>query len=183
MTKKIIGAVIATMLSICFFLPGVVLASEYLHKLQAKNMDVYWEIDGDQIHVKLSAKTTGWVAIGFDPEKAMQGANIIIGAVKNGKVKIEDHYGDRKRGHSTDKKLGGDNHILNPQGMEEDGITTITFSFPLDSGDKWDKPIDPAKPSRIMIAYGSGRDSFKSGHSYRAVYDINYTTGETTKIK
>ncbi len=169
--------------AVLILIPGAVLASEYDHKLQVKNMDVHWSIDGDKIHVKLSAKTKGWVAIGFDPEKAMQGANIIIGAVKNGKVKIEDHYGDRKRGHSKDEKLGGENHVLDPKGSEEDGITTITFTLPLDSGDKWDKPIDPSKLSRIMIAYGSGRDSFKAGHSYRGVYDINYTTGETKKIK
>ncbi len=67
------------------------LASEYDHKLDTDKMDVFWRIDGDKIHVKLAAKTSGWVAIGFDPEKAMQGANIIIGAVKKGKVRIEDH--------------------------------------------------------------------------------------------
>jgi hypothetical protein len=158
-------------------------ASEYDHTLKVKNMDVFWRIDGDLIHVKLSAKTTGWVAIGFEPEKAMQGANIIIGAVKNGKVRIEDHYGDRKRGHSKDEKLGGENHVLNPQGMEEDGVTSISFSLPLDTGDKWDKAIDPSKAGRIMLAYGRGRDSFKAGHAWRGVYDINYSTGETTKIK
>lgn len=162
---------------------GTAMAGDYDHTLEAKDMKVFWKVDGDQIHVKLTAPTEGWVAIGFDPEKAMQGANIIIGAVKKGKVKIEDHYGDRKRGHSPDEKLGGKNNVLNPEGMEEDGVTTISFSLALEAGDKWDKSIDPAKPSRIMVAYGTGRDSFKSGHKYRGVYDINYTTGETKKIK
>jgi hypothetical protein len=163
--------------------PVWVSAMDYQHKLEAKNMDVFWTIEKDQIHVKLSARTTGWVAIGFDPEKAMQGANIIIGAVKKGKVRIEDHYGDRKRGHSLDKKLGGENHVLNPQGTEADGVTTISFTLALDTGDKWDKPINPQGTSRMMIAYGAGRDSFTARHAYRSVYDINYTTGETKKIK
>jgi len=162
---------------------GGAVASEYDHKLDVEKMDVFWRIDGDKIHVKLSARTTGWVAIGFDPEKAMQGADIIIGAVKKGKVRIEDHYGDRKRGHKADKKLGGANHVLDPKGMEENGVTTITFSLALDSGDQWDKPIDPSKWSRIMIAYGRGRDSFKAGHAWRGVYEVNYTTGESKKIK
>ncbi len=171
----------AVILSLLF--AGPVAASEYDHKLDIDKMDVFWSIEGDKIHVKLSAKTTGWVAIGFDPEKAMQGADIIIGAVKKGKVTIEDHYGDRKRSHKSDEKLGGENHVLDPAGMEENGVTTISFTLALDSGDKWDKPIDPAKMSRIMIAYGSGRDSFKAGHAWRGVYDINYTTGESKKIK
>ncbi|MCG8637388.1 MAG: DOMON domain-containing protein [Desulfobacterales bacterium] len=169
--------------AVFILLPGAAAASDYAHTFQVKNMDVHWSIDNDKIHVKLSAKTTGWVAIGFDPEKAMLGADIIIGAVKKGKVKIEDHYGDRKRAHSKDKKLGGENNVMDPKGMEEDGITTISFTRALDTGDKWDKPIDPSKLSRIMIAYGSGRDSFKAGHAYRGVYDVNFTTGETTKIK
>jgi hypothetical protein len=169
--------------AICLLFPAFSMANEYPHKLEAKNMTVSWRIDKEQIHVKLTAKTTGWVAIGFDPEKAMQGADIIIGAVKKGKVKIEDHYADRKRGHSPDKKLGGENHVLNPAGEEADGVTTISFSRALDTGDKWDKPIVAQGTSRIMIAYGSGRDSFKAGHKYRGIYDINYSTGETKKIK
>jgi hypothetical protein len=169
--------------AICVLFPAYVFAMEYQHKFEADDMEVFWTIDKEQIHVKLTAKTTGWVAIGFDPESAMQGANIIIGAVKNGKVKIEDHYGDRKRGHSPDEKLGGENHVLNPAGEEADGVTTISFSLALDSGDKWDKAIVAQGTSRIMVAYGSGRDSFKAGHKYRGVYDINYSTGETKKIK
>lgn len=169
--------------AICLIFPAFAGADEYAHKLEAKDMTVFWRIDKEQIHVKLVAKTTGWVAIGFDPENAMQGADIIIGAVKNGKVKIEDHYGDRKRGHSPDEKLGGENHVLNPAGEEADDVTTISFSRALESGDKWDKPIAAQGTSRIMIAYGSGQDSFKAGHQYRGIYDINYSTGETKKIK
>lgn len=175
-------AVLSIVFSFIFFSGGV-WASEYDHKLDIKNMDVFWKIEGDKIHVKLAAKTTGWVAIGFDPEKAMQGANIVIGAVKKGKVRIEDHYGDRKRNHKSDEKLGGKNHVLNPKGMEKDGVTTISFTLPLDSGEKWDKPIDPSKTSRIMLAFGAGRDSFRAAHVWRGVYDVNYSTGESKKIK
>jgi len=136
-----------------------------------------------QIHVEMAAKTTGWVAVGFDPEKAMSGANIIIGAVKKGKFKVEDHYADRKRGHSNDKKFGGKNDVLNPSGSEENGITTISFSFPLDTGDKYDKPINPAGMTKIMLAYGAGKDSFKNRHPFRTIYEINLSTGENKKIK
>lgn len=163
--------------------PGFAADMDYLHKLEVKNMQFSWTIEGDKIHVKLSAKTTGWVAVGFDPEKDMGGANIIIGAVKGGKFKIEDHYANRSRGHSSDEKLGGKNDVLNPSGSEENGVTTISFTLPLDTGDKFDKPIDPAKTSKVMLAYGSGRDSFKARHPFRTTYEINFLTGETKKIK
>lgn len=168
---------------ILILFPCAALASDYDHMLQAKDMEVHWRLDGAQIHIKLSAVTTGWVGMGFDPENLMQGADIIIGAVKKGQVRIEDHYGDRKRGHASDTKLGGKSHVLNPQGMEKDGITTISFTLPLEAGEKWDKAIDPAKMSRIMVGYGSGADSFRAGHKYRGVYDVNFSTGETKKVK
>ncbi|WP_299983904.1 DOMON domain-containing protein [Desulfobacula sp.] len=182
MMKKFLF-IISIIAFLFFSIPLSLPAMEYEHTLEAKNMQFSWTIEGDQIHVKLSAKTTGWASIGFDPEKAMLGANIIIGAVEKGKFKIEDHYADRKRGHSSDEKLGGRNDVLNPSGSEEDGVTTISFTLPLDTGDKYDKPINPTGISRIMFAYGAGKDSFKNRHSYRTIYEINLSTGENKKIK
>lgn len=164
-------------------LPVAVSAMDYKHTLKAGDMTFSWSLDSDKIHVQLVAKTTGWVAVGFDPENAMQGANIIIGAVKNGKFKVEDHYGDRKRGHSSDKKLGGTNDVLDPSGSEADGVTTISFSFPLTTDDKYDKPVVTQGVSKVMLAYGAGKDSFKNRHPFRTIYEINLSTGENKKLK
>ncbi|MFH2091476.1 MAG: DOMON domain-containing protein [Pseudomonadota bacterium] len=180
--KKIGSIWMAVFLSMVLFLFSAS-AMEYQHKLEVKNMQFSWTVEGENIHVMLSAETTGWVAIGFDPEDAMQGANIIIGAVKDGQFKVEDHYGDRKRGHTSDEELGGKNNVLNPSGTEEGGITTISFTLPLKADEKWDKPINSSGITRIMLAYGAGQDSFKSRHPYRTVYDIDLSTGESKKIK
>lgn len=165
------------------FIPLTASAGDYQHMLEAKNMRFSWTLAGDQILVELRAKTTGWVAVGFDPDNVMQGANIVIGAVKKGKFRVEDHFGDRKRGHSSDEKLGGKNDVMNPSGSEADGITTIAFSFPLKTDDKYDKPIKTDGPVRIILAYGAGKDSFKTRHPYRSVYEVNLSTGENRKIK
>ena len=158
-------------------------AGAYDHLLTAENMTVQWRVDQTMIHLKLTAPTQGWVSIGFGPEDAMKGADIIIGAVKKGKVKIVDHYGDKKRGHASDKKLGGKDHVLNPQGSEADGTTSIWFSLSLDSDEKWDKSIDVTRMYPIMLAYGSGADSFRRGHAWRGVYEVNFTSGESKKVK
>ena len=158
-------------------------AMEYQHKLEAVNMKFLWTVDGDQIHIKLSGKTTSWVGIGFNPEKAMSGANIIIGAVKNGKFKVEDHFADRKTAHTKDEKLGGVNNVLNPYGVEVDGITTVSFTFPLDTGDKYDTPIPLNTFCKVMLAIGEGKDSFKTRHPFRNIYEVNLSTGENKKIK
>jgi len=170
-------------LAAAFLFPAGLFAADFAHTLEAKNMTVSWTLEGDQVHMQLSAKTTGWVAIGIDPENAMGGADIIMGAVKNGKVKIVDHYADAKRGHSPDDRLGGSNHVINPEGSETDGVTTISFTLAVAAAEEWDKPIHTDKMTRTMIAYGTGRDSFRTTHRYRAVYDINFATGEAVKVK
>lgn len=158
-------------------------AADYQYTLEAKDISFSWSIEGQDIKVKLSAKTEGWVGIGFDPVDAMEGANIIIGMVKDGEVKIEDHFGDRKRGHSSDVELGGKSDVKNPAGKEENGVTTISFTYPLNPQDKYDKPIPADGKQKIMLAFGSGKDSFKNRHAFNTEYEVNFKTGESKKIK
>ncbi|OGR22105.1 MAG: DOMON domain-containing protein [Desulfobacterales bacterium RIFOXYA12_FULL_46_15] len=175
--------IMMTVLVLCLTLPLAGFAMDYQHRLEAKDIIFSWTLEGDLIHVQLSAKTEGWVGIGFDPEDAMAGANIIIGAVKDGQVKIEDHFGDRKRGHSSDEELGGKNDVQNPAGTEDKGMTTISFTYPLNSGNKYDKPVPADGTGKIMLAYGAGKDSFKNRHAYHVLYEVNFKTGESKKIK
>ncbi len=164
-------------------LSGSLFASDYAHKLELNDMTVFWTLDGDQVHMELSAKTTGWVSIGIDPEDAMGGGDILIGAVKNNKVRIGDHFADRKRGHSPDEKLGGSNQVMDPAGKEENGVTTISFTRLVTASEEWDKPILTSGKTRVMFAFGTGRDSFVAGHHYRTIYDIDFATGEAVKVK
>jgi hypothetical protein len=182
--KKMIrktGLITLMILVAAVLLPGVIFASDYAHRVEAGEVTVAWTLDGDLIHMELSAKTAGWVSIGIDPEDAMGGADIIIGAVRNDKVRIEDHFADRKRGHSPDEKLGGENHVMNPAGIEKDGITTISFTRSVAAAEEWDKPFNTSGKTRVMVAHGS-RDSFVASHQYRAVFDIDFSTGEAVKV-
>ncbi|HSL61520.1 MAG TPA: DOMON domain-containing protein [Desulfotignum sp.] len=170
------------LLGAVFLLSGSSVASDYAHKLDTGDMTIAWTLDGDLIHMELSAETTGWVSIGIDPEDAMAGADIIIGAVRNDTVRIEDHFADRKRGHSPDEKLGGENQVMNTAGTETDGVTTLSFTRPVAAAEEWDKPINTSGKTRVMIAHGS-RDSFIATHQYRAVYDIDFSTGEAVRVR
>jgi hypothetical protein len=159
------------------------LAMDYKHNLKAEDMSFSWTLEGDIIHIELAAKTTGWVGIGFNPKKFMGGSNIIIGAVKNGKVKIQDHFANRDRGHTADTKEGGIDNVKNPMGSETEGITTISFTLPLSASEKFDTNIKADGTDIIMLAYGAGRDSFNGRHPFRAVYKVNLKTGENKKVK
>jgi hypothetical protein len=157
--------------------------NEYSHKITAGNMQFEWKLVGDTIQIRLSAKTDGWLGIGFNPTTRMKDANFIIGYVKSGKVKVTDHYGSTERQHQKDSKGGGARHVENVSGKEENGITEISFAIPLNSSDPKDRPIWDNRENTILLAYGSGRDSFRTKHAFRTVLKVNLQTGEFKKVK
>lgn len=183
MTLKKIQAMAVT---ITFLLLGSMIqvsAIDYAHELTDKNMSFSWSVDGDNLVVKLSAKTEGWVGVGFNPSKAMKDANFILGYVKKGEAKILDEFGDSDKTHKSDKKLGGTSDVTLVGGTEEGGMTTIEFTLPLKSADKHDGALDVAGETTVLLAYGAGRDSFKAKHKYRSTFKVNLSTGVSNKIE
>lgn len=158
-------------------------AADYSHEMSDKKMTFSWKVDGDNLAVKLSAATTGWVGIGFNPSKKMKDANYIIGYVKKGKAKIVDEFGDKEATHKSDKKLGGTVDAVLVGGTEEGGVTTLEFTVPLKSEDKYDTNIDVDKETVVLLAYGGGRDSFRAKHKFRGTYKVNLATGAFEKAK
>ncbi len=169
-------AVLALLVSLSF--ASTAWSVEYQHSLDIEKMNFSWSVNGDNLDVKLSAPTTGWVAVGFNPSKKMKDADIIIGYVKKGKVKIKDEFGSAPTQHKSDEKIGGTSNVTVVGGSEENGATTIEFSIPLNSGDPKDTVIDPAADTVIIVGYGTGRDSFKVKHVFRDTLTVNLASGQ-----
>lgn len=157
-------------------------AAEYDHEVKDKKITFAWKVEGDKLAVKLTAETEGWVGIGFNPVKEMQGANFILGYVKKGVAKIDDDFGYENNAHKSDTKLDGTSDVTLIGGTETDGVTTIEFTLPVDSGDKNDTKIDVNGENIILLAYGSGRDSFLAKHKYRSTLKVNLSTGASEKM-
>jgi len=146
---------------------GVVFAGEYPHRTEAGGFQVHWKSDMNTLRVGLVSPGTGYVAIGFDPEYRMKGANFIIAAVHDGGLAIRDDYGDGSVSHTADTLLGGTDDILEAAGREENGRTTVEFVIPLRTRDENDKTLVPGETYRILIAYHHSSDSFAVRHSRR----------------
>jgi len=158
-------------------------AADYDHTIDLGKISFAWAVEGDVMNVRLAAKTTGWVGIGFNPSKKMQDANFIIGYVKKGKVKIADHFGTTTLKHKADTRIGGNNDLTNIAGTEEKGVTEIAFTIPLDSGDAKDSAIGADGETVVLLAYGAGRDSFLSKHAFKAVLKVELATGTFSRVK
>lgn len=156
-------------------------AAQYDHEVQDKKISFAWKVDGDRLAVKLSAQTTSWVGIGFNPTKMMKDANFILGYVKDGKVELSDDFGNSDMSHSPDSQLGGSEDVTLVGGTEEGGVTTIEFTVPLQSPDKNDNAIVVDGDTTILLAYGGGRDTFKTKHQYRTSLKVNLASGASQK--
>jgi len=133
-------------------------------------------VDGDTLHGRMSAKTKGWVAVGFNPVDKLQGGNYIIGFVEGDVVQVADHFGSRKSRHEPDEKLGGTSDVTLVGGSELEGITTIEFTIPIDSGDRYDSAMVADGDTVVLLAYGK-KDSFKAIFKGEAVGTVNLSTG------
>jgi len=181
-TKKIISLFVGiSVLLTCIV--STTYGASYDHEAKAKKMTFSWKVDGDTLAVKLSAQTKGWVGIGFNASKKMKDANFVLGYVKNGEAKIIDEFGAGTTKHSSDEKLGGTFDAVLVGGSEEGGVTTIEFTMPVKSADKYDSTIDTSGDIVVLLAYGPDRDSFKTRHKYRTHLKVNLTSGAFESVK
>ena len=166
----------AIFVAVCLTGVSAAFGADYDHEVKAKNISFAWKIDADKLLGKISAKTDGWVAVGFNPSTKMKDANIIIGYVDGKEVKIYDHFGDKATGHSEDTKEGGSEDVTLVSGVEDGGMTTIEFTMPINSGDKLDGALSVDSDTALILAYGE-RDSIKARHKYRTEMTVNLGTG------
>ncbi|UCB45766.1 MAG: hypothetical protein JSV25_16445 [Spirochaetota bacterium] len=141
---------------------GKIEEGEYPETLTADkgNYTLSWIIKGSTIYMAMSAKTEGWVSVGFDPKKVMDDADMVFGSVdENGKVSVIDtHSIDLYGPHPPDVELGGTDDILEYAGSEFNGATYIEFSRPLETDDAHDHPITQSLGNKLIWAYSSSDD-------------------------
>jgi len=142
---------------------GIVGPSEYLRSVHfhkpASNgysggdLEVSWKNDAQYLYMALNGSTTGWIAIGFEPTDWMKDADIIMGAVEDGKAIVKDEYSTGNYGpHPDDTDLGGTYDILEYGGREVGGNTVIEFKRKMNTGDRFDKAFVPGQKVPIIWA-------------------------------
>ena len=143
---------------------GKIEEGEYSNHVNLGKMEIYWRTDGEYLYMALKGATKGWVAIGFGPTQAMKDADMVIGWVKDGKATVVDAYSTGVYGpHPPDTKLGGTNDILAFGGSEGE-YTIIEFKRKLNTGDKYDKVLEPGKTINIIWAMAD-QDVFTQKHN------------------
>lgn len=150
---------------------GQVGEQEYRHQMTdaSTGMTVHWQNDHETIYVALISPGTGWLALGFDPERRMMGANIIIAAInEDGDLIIADHVGTGQTTHREDSM----SYILQSAGSQSEEGTIVEFAYPLETGDPADDPLLAATPVQILLAYHRSSDVLSMRHTARSTSEI-----------
>ena len=155
-----------------YSIDGAIGSTEYAHSAEIAGVEVNWTNDATYLRVGLAAPGTGFVAIGFDPVREMEGANFILGYVEDGKVYFRDDFGTELTAHMADVDRGGVGNIISSAGAEWADRTILEFIIPLDSGDAMDRPLVPGNTYTVLLAYHDLRDGFTTRHSRRGVGEI-----------
>lgn len=151
---------------------GVITAEEYPGEMQYGDYEIHWASDEQYVYIGISAKTSGWVAVGFQPGRRMKDADMVFGFVEDGETTVYDLFSTGDFGpHPLDTELGGTDDILKFGGSEEEGVTTIEFKRALDTGDEYDKPLSQGI-NKIIWAYGSD-DKLALKHARRGYGELN----------
>ncbi|MDY0288095.1 MAG: DOMON domain-containing protein [Sphaerochaeta sp.] len=132
----------------------------------AKDWSFSWVFKADTIEFTMTAPTTGWVSLGFNPTSRMKGADYILAYVDKGELFLSDEYGTGSTSHKSDLSLGGEDSAKALSFLAGGGRTTITFSLPQNSGDIYDTVFVEGEQCKVIAAYSSSK-SLSSRHSKR----------------
>ena len=149
----------------------------YSHRIPVEKMQFNWRIDGNALHIKLKADTMGWLGIGFNPTQGMKDATFVIGFVKNGTVTVTEQHGTDLKQHMKNTDLGGSDNVADAAGRQANNQTEISFSIPLQSPDKLDRPIDPKGDTVVLLSYGMSTELGQQ-HVFWSRLHVNLADGK-----
>ncbi len=139
---------------------GIVQPGEYAGSVtfMKEGVTVSWTFEGADASFAVSARTAGWVALGFGAGTMMEGADMAIGfAAEGGPGTASDCFSTGPTGpHPADAPPGGRQSLESSAVRESGGITVMEFRRPLAADDAMDKPV--AAGDRFIWAYGESDD-------------------------
>ncbi len=153
---------------------GIIDDNEYSNSYydEPTGLLIFWNNDETNLYIGVEAKQDGWAAIGFDPEQAMKGANIIMIAMDEDTALFRDDFGDGPFTHRPDEDLGGSTDIIDFAGKNMENGFTFEFVIPMYSGDEFDKKLEGSKEYNIILATNSSSIDFDARHTNKSKIKI-----------
>lgn len=145
---------------------GIIGDGEYADRKMIGEIEVFTRVEGNSAMIAMRARTTGWLALGIEPEDKMKGADIWMCYIKDGKAVVVDMLSTGVYGpHPADEQQGGKSDVAMVSGTQQDGFTTIEFQRLLNTGDNKDKSLKMGE-NKVIWAIGDSSE-ISAKHSRR----------------
>jgi hypothetical protein len=155
---------------------GIVDSMEYnsIINLVPDSLIMYYTVDSFRIYIALKSRVPGWLAIGFDPERGMKNADmIVLYQEKNGNWVLKDEYSKGIYGpHMEDEKIGGKNNIENFRVKVSNDYKVVEFVRKLSTGDKYDRVLLPGRKVKVIFAAAKSSDIRKKHDLFKGMKEI-----------
>lgn len=109
-----------------------------------------WHVDGDVLHGRLSAATSGWVAVGLNDRQSLGGSRLLMFAVENGAIMAEEHLADPPQ-HPRRELIGGA-----VDAYTSGDRLSVVFRVPLTRD--WSPTLVPGDRVWLTLAWSSETD-------------------------
>ena len=152
---------------ICLLLSaGIFLNAQ--NRFSGEGFELKWEVRDNRLIADMTAPTTGWLGFGITGTGEMETANLILAWVDDmmGIAMGEDHYGTGGTSHENDMSLGGSQDLLVLAGRQTADETSVTFSIPLDSGDRYDTVLERGSIYTLLLTMSPSDDT---ASEYRSI--------------
>jgi hypothetical protein len=138
---------------------GTIATGEYVHhaSFSGGQFELHWLVEGQEVRFGMVGRTSGYVAIGFEPAVLMEDADMVIGWVDGtGAAQVHDLFCTGTFGPiHLDTDLGGTDDLLEFGAGTGDGTTTVEFRRALATGDAYDHDIPSEGRLKVIWATGS----------------------------
>jgi len=130
---------------------------------------LFWH-DDHRLNAQFSAPTDGWLAVGFNNARELDGTRFVIGAMRHDTFHAEEHIAVTP-GHSTVQSLGYGAAVADVAGEVSATRSTMAFSLPHTFPDTPNPSLGPGTHTHLMLAWSHDAD-FGHHSAWRRHMDI-----------
>ncbi|MEP4533818.1 MAG: DOMON domain-containing protein [Cyclobacteriaceae bacterium] len=128
--------------------------------VERNGAQVWWRHADGLIELQMSAPTKGWVAVAFNETDELKNAYLIMGAVTNGRLMVDEHYVFAPGDYRSFESIGFPVHLSDILGEESRSGTTIRFKLPADMMTRYTKLLSEGANFYLTMAF-SREDDFR----------------------
>lgn len=145
-------------------------AAETPRTLSEAGVNLAWSHRNGRFHATLQAPTRGWIAVGFNGARTLEGTRFVIAAVAATPIVVEEHVA-LVPGHRRVDLVGGMPALADVAGGFANGVSRCDFSLPHAIPGAYPLDLAPGRATYLMLAWSMAPE-FDHHSAWRKHYDV-----------